>query len=326
MTTQNHYKTLLAIGGALGAGIASPVFAEGVDAGTLIENTATATYDDGGGPISISSNTVSVLVDELLDVAVTSLDPGTIATQPGAEVLTFELTNTGNGPEAFVLEALGSVAGNDFDATITDIAVDTNGNGTYDPGVDEILAAPRTTALLDADASLTIFVLADVPASAADGNRSDIDLAARAVTGTGAPGTVFTGEGVSGGDAIAGASGAIDNEIGTLLVGTAAVALTKAVSIADQFGGTGAVPGATASFTIIASVSGTGSIDDLVISDPIPEGTTYAPGTLALGGAALTDASGDDAGQASDADGIRVDLGTMAGGASHTITFDVVID
>ena len=39
-----------------------------------------------------------------------------------------------------------------------------------------------------------------------------------------------------------------------------------------------------------------------------------------------SDAAGDDAGEASDADGISVSLGDAAGGTTHTITFNVTIN
>lgn len=308
------------------AAIASPSLAEGVDAGTLIENTASATYDDGAGTQTVQSNTVSVRVDELLDVTVTSLDSGPISTGPGEAILTYEITNQGNGPEAFTLTADPAVAGNDFDTTITSIAVDTNGNGTYDDGVDVILTAPQTTDVLDADETLTVFVIVDVPATATDGQNSDVELTAEAVTGSGTPGTSFAGEGVSGGDAIVGATGADDDATGSLTVGTTAVTLTKAVTVVDPFGGSSIVPGSVATFTITADVSGAGSVDDLVVTDAIPDDTTYVAGTLELDGATLTDASGDDAGEASDASGISVDIGTAAGGSSYEVTFDVTID
>lgn len=108
--------------------------ADGVDAGTLIENTASATYDGGDGLVTIPSNTVAVRVDELLDVTLTSLNSGSVAAEPGTAVLTFELTNNANGPEAYSLTANPAVPGNDFDTTVDAIAVDTNGNGVYDPG------------------------------------------------------------------------------------------------------------------------------------------------------------------------------------------------
>ncbi|MEP2737290.1 MAG: hypothetical protein ABJP34_13445 [Erythrobacter sp.] len=305
---------------------AAPVHAEGVSAGSLIENTATATYDDGDGPPkTVDSNTVVVAVDELLDVTVTSLDPGPIATNPGQEVLTFEVTNTGNGPEAFELTANPAVGGNDFDTTIDGIAIDTNGNGTYDPGVDTLLTGPETTPVLAEDENITVFVITTVPAGAADTEESDVELTAEAVTGTGAPGTTFAGEGVNGVDAIVGLTGADDTATGSFIVGVTTVDLTKAFSVVDPFGGTSAVPGSVITFTITADVTGSTSVDDLVIADAIPADTTYLAGTLTLDGNPLTDAAGDDAGEASTTD-IAVDLGTVAGGNTHAVTFDVTID
>jgi uncharacterized repeat protein (TIGR01451 family) len=86
------------------------------------------------------------------------------------------------------------------------------------------------------------------------------------------------------------------------------------------------VPGATATFTIEARVSGTGSVANLVVTDAIPAGTTYVPGTLALDAGALTDAADTDAGTASDASGISVALGSTAAGTNRSVTFDVTID
>lgn len=326
MDTQHTIKPVFAASVVALFTLSTPALADGVSAGTLIENTATATYDDGEGPVTVDSNTVVVRVDELIDVTVTSLDSGPIGTDPGEEVLTFEVTNQGNGPEAYELTANPSVAGNEFDTTIVNIAVDTNGNGTYDPGVDEILPDPETTAVLEADEAITVFVIVTVPADAADSEISDVELTAEAVTGTGAPGTVFAGQGVDGGDAIVGATGADDSAVGSLIVGVTIVDLTKSVTLVDPFGGDSAVPGSVATFTIVANVQGSGSVDTLVVTDAIPDGTTYADGTLTLDGGDLTDASGDDAGEASDADGISVDLGTVAGGTTHSITFDVTID
>ncbi len=326
MDTHKLIKPLFASSVAAIFTISVPALAEGVSAGTLIENTATATYEDGEGPQTVDSNTVVVRVDELLDVTVTSLDGGPIGADPGEAVLTFEVTNQGNGPEAYELSVNPAIAGNDFDTIVVNIAVDTNGNGTYDPGVDEILTAPEATQVLEADEALTVFVIVTVPDGVVDGQASDIELTAEAVTGIGVPGTVFAGQGVDGGDAIVGPTGADGSAIGSLLVGITSVDLTKSVSVVDPFGGTSAVPGSIATFTIIATVGGSGSVDDLIVADAIPEGTAYADESITLDGADLTDASGDDAGEGSDATGISVDLGTVAGGTVHTVTFDVTID
>lgn len=330
MTTQflsrRPFVASLAVTACLLALSHNAALAAGVSAGTLIENTAVASYDDGAGPRTINSNTVTVRVDELLDVTLTSLDPGPVPTRPGEAVLRFELTNQGNGPEAFRLIANPAVAGNDFDVAVTAIAIDRNDNGLYDAGVDEILAAPQVTAQLATDAVLTLFVLVSVPEGVADTDTSAVELTAEAVTGTGAPGTVFAGAGVDGGDAITGTTEARAIARGNLLVGMTTVALTKAVTLRDPFGGTGALPGSIASFNITATVSGSGSVADLVVTDAIPEGTTYTPGSLKLDGTPLTDATDADAGRSSDAEGIRVALGSVAGGTVHAITFDVAID
>lgn len=300
--------------------------AGGVTAGTLIENTAIASYDEGGAVRSIASNTVTLRVDEVLDVTLTSLDSGPAAAQAGNAVLTFELTHQGNGPEAFRLIANPAVAGNDFDLSVRALAIDSNANGTYDEGVDEVLASPHTTATLAPDARLTIFVLVTVPDSALDQQTSTLELAATALTGSGTPGTTFAGAGVDGGDAIVGTTGAAAVARGGLINGVASVQLVKSVALRDRFGGTSAVPGTIATFTIEARVSGTGTAANLIVTDAIPEGTTYVPGTLALDGSGLSDSADSDAGTASNAQGISVNLGDLAAGARRSITFDVVIE
>jgi len=323
---QHSLGTALATVFLVGALAPAPLIAGGVTAGTLIENTAVASYDEGGTVRSVNSNTVTVLVDELLDVTLTSLDPGPVAARPGSAVLTFELTNQGNGPEAFRLLANTAVGGNEFDVSFRAIAIDSNANGVYDEGVDEILGQPQTTALLAPDQRLTLFVLVTVPEGVTDQQTSAVLLSAEAVTGTGAPGTVFAAAGVDGGDAIVGTTSAQATARGELISGIASVALAKSVVLRDPFGGTSAVPGAIASFTIEARVSGTGTVNNLVVTDAIPQGTTYAPGTLALDGVALSDAEDTDAGKASDDAGVAVTLGNVAAQSTQKVTFDVVVD
>lgn len=303
---------------------ASPALAGGVPAGTLIENTATASYNTGGPTQTIDSNTVTFKVAELLDVAVASQDAAALPIT-GASVLTFSVTNTGNGPEPFVLTADPAVAGNDFDVTVDNLAIDTNDNGVYDPGVDTILANGGTSPVLAADASITVFVLVTAPGGLTDGDTSQVRLTAASDTGTGAPGTVFSGAGQDGVDAVVGSTGADDDDLGSLISSTATVALTKSATIVDPFGGSEPVPGAQVTFTLEATVTGSGSINNLIISDAIPASTSYSIGTLVLDTNPLTDAADTDAGQASGT-GIAVDLGTVAAGTTHTVTFQVKID
>ncbi|MEO0062917.1 MAG: hypothetical protein RLZZ08_1477 [Pseudomonadota bacterium] len=298
--------------------------AAGIAAGTLIANTATATYDAGGTPETINSNTVTIKVDELLDVTVTSLDAANVPISTSGAVLAFDVTNSGNGAEAFKLQADGALTGDGFDAAISAIAWDSNGNGTYDAGTDTILAPGADTPALAAGASLKAFVITNWTTQPADGALANVKLTARAATGSGTPGTKFAGQGTGGVDAIVGASTALDEDIGRLIARTASVALVKSAVIADPFGGSEPVPGAIVTYSLAATVQGSGTVTGLVVNDTIPTGTTYRPATLKLDGSALTDATGDDSGQAS-ASGISVSVGTVTGGTSHTVSFSVQI-
>lgn len=303
--------------------LSSTAFAAGVPAGTLIENTATASYNTGGPTQQLDSNTVTIKVDELLDVAVASRDASAISIS-GNAVLSFTVTNTGNGPEAFVLTADPNVAGNGFNTTVDSLAVDTNGNGVYDPGTDTLLANGATSPSIAPDTPLTVFVLVTSP-GAADGSTSQVNLLAQAATGTGAPGTVFAGAGEGGGAAVVGSTNADDDAPGSLVASAVSVSLVKTATVSDPFGGTQPVPGARITFRIVATASGSGSANDLVITDAIPASTTYAAGSLTLDAAALTDIADSDAGTASSS-GVSVTLGTTPAGTSRAVTFDVIVN
>jgi hypothetical protein len=137
---------------------ASPAVGAGTEAGTRIKNIATATYDlPNGGSGSLTSNEVAVTVDELLDVGVASLSGGSVSVHPGStnQILPFQITNVGNGGEAFNLMARDKVGGDDFDPTTTSIVLDSNGNGIHDPAIDTIYVAGSNNPVLAPDQSIT---------------------------------------------------------------------------------------------------------------------------------------------------------------------------
>lgn len=317
--------------GAAALAAAQPAFAAGTPAGTDIENIAEATYDTPSGPVTIQSNTVIIKVDELLDVTVASTDPGDVTTLPGAtgNVLTYQVTNTGNGSEAFRLTANVANGGDDFDPTLTQTVLDTNGNGVYDPGVDTVYVAGTNDPVLAPDQSIRVFVITGTPVGVVDGNRADVSLAAVANTGSGAPGTSFPGAGQGGGNAVVGSTGADGIDNGFLAVQAASITLVKSATIADPFGGNRPVPGAIITYSIIANISGSGSLANLVITDPIPAGTTYEVNTITHQAgvappAGLTDAADSDAGLF-DGTRVTVSAGTVPAGQTRTVTFKVKI-
>jgi uncharacterized repeat protein (TIGR01451 family) len=311
---------------------AAPAMAAGTTAGTTITNTATATYEDvGGTPRSIDSNPVDILVDELLDVTVARVGSPDVITTPGATsvVTTFTVTNNGNGSEAFTLTPNGTLGGDQFDPTVTSVVLDTNGNGVYDPGVDTVYVPGSNDPLLAPDASQTVFVLSTIPAGAADGQRGQVSLTAAATTGTGSPGTSFPGAGQGGGAAVVGNTGGDSVDTAFYLVQNATISFVKSQSVVDPFGGSRVVPGSIVTYTLVATVSGTGSLTNVVIADAIPVSTTYQPVSITLQGAGLSDATDGDVGEyltTAPGNRINVRVGAVPAGQTRTVTFKVRVN
>ena len=319
---------LLAAGAIPFAAGSTAAHAAGTVAGTDIVNVAQASYDGPSGTVTVDSNPVTIKVDELLDVTVIWSDPGDVTTTPGAttQVLTYQVTNTGNGSEAYTLAADTAKPGDDFDTTFEQIILDTNGNGVYDPGVDTIYTAGTNDPVLAPDESVTVFILSTIPATAVDTERAEIELSAVAVTGSGVPGTSFAGQGDGGGDAVVGSTGADDADSGFFVIQAADVTLVKSATILDPFGGSQPVPGATITYQLVATTTGTGSLINLAVNDDIPSDTTYVVESITLEGTGLTDSNADADEGSYDGSAIAVALGTIAGGQTRTITFQVTID
>lgn len=305
---------------------ASNAYATGTLAGTDITNIASATYDSGGTTVNIDSNPVVIRVDELLDVTTVGTDPGDVQTTNGATnvVSTFRVTNTGNGPEAFRLTPNVANGGDDFDPTLAQVVLDTNGNGVYDPGVDTVYVAGSNDPLLNPDQGVTVFVLTNIPAAQNNGDRAQVTLTAAAVTGTGAPGTTFAGQGQGGGNAVVGTTGADADGSGYLRVQAASIALVKSATVVDPFGGTTTVPGSIITYTLVGTISGSGTLNNIAINDNIPAGSTYVAGSMTLQATTLTDAVDADAGNFNGTR-ISVGLGNVAAGQTRTITFKVTV-
>jgi uncharacterized repeat protein (TIGR01451 family) len=306
---------------------AQPVRAAGTAAGTTISNTANATYTDGGGnPVNVPSNPVNIRVDEVLNVTVVSADPGDVAAAPGAtnQILSFTVTNTGNGSEAFRLSPINVIGGDNFDPTTTSLVID-NGDGVYNAATDTVYIAGANDPVLAPDTSVKIFVLSTIPGAANDGWRGQTDLTATAVTGSGTPGTSFAGQGQGGGDAVVGATTAAARTGGFYVVNAATVTFVKSAIVLDPFGGSKAVPGAVITYTLLATVNGSGALNNLAAGDPIPANTTYLPGSITSQSVPLTDATDADAGEFA-ANRVTVRFGTVPGGQTRTVTFKVTIN
>jgi len=308
-----------------------PVLATGTGAGTSISNTATTDYVIAGNGSTISSNTVTLRVDEKLDMNLAWQDAGNVSvnTPDNDRVMSYLLTNTGNGNDSYTLGVQNSLGGDQFDPVFVDIYLDANGDGIFNPGTDIPYSAGINDPALDADASLAIFVRNTIPAGLNNGDLGDNRLTATSRTGSGLPGTAFANAGDNGTTAVVGTSGGTDNTTGTYAVSGTSIALLKSVVIADPSGGTRPVPGATMTYSIDASAAGTATASGVVITDPLPANTTYSAGTLSLNAAPLTDGADADAGDVGGTtpNTVTVYLGDLTPASPvQTIAFEVIIN
>jgi len=295
-------------------------------AGTPILNTANLRYDLEGASRSVASNTVTLIVAERLDTRLVREGQGAVVVAPSPAaptIVPFVLTNADNGTESFILETrLSSPA-----ITLRGLAIDADGDGRYDPAVDTALVDATVPPLVPGR-SITVFAIlagtAERPAADAT-----LTVTARALTGSGAPGTAYAGLGDGGGDAVVGPTGASASVVVPLTSAIAGPALVKSQSVRATDGSQTAVRDSVITYTLEARF--TDAVSGARIADPIPAGTAFVPGSLTLDGAPLSDAADDDAGRfdaaggTAQGPGIAVALGQVAAASVHVVQFKTKI-
>lgn len=322
-------------------------WAVGTPAGTTISNLATLNYVMGGGLPSIAtSNTASFLVDKKVNLIVAEVSGSATSVNSGqtAAVTTFSVTNLGNDLQGFnLIAALASgnpagvapFAANNFSATGLVAYADANNNGIYEPLID----AATSTSSLASGASQKVFIVGNIPANTLNGQQSVVSLTAIAVVpitmaalvatqggDTAGVDVVFADSaGVAAGDI---ASDAKHSAYAAYLAGGVNLALSKTVaSVLDMKGTAVVMTGAVMTYQIVATLSGTGTATNLMITDPMPINTTYVPGSIIVNGVAKTDAADADNAQfVSATQTITVLLGNVAAPANVVITFRATIN
>lgn len=282
--------------------------AVGTASGTLVTNQASLDYSVGGvaqtaiqsdgDAVTAGVQTTDFVVDTKIDLTVATVDGAAIAVIPGstAQVTTFTVTNTGNATQDFGLASTALAGGaaafggtDTIDMNNVQIFVDSNGNGTYDAGVDTATFIDE----LAADGVVTVFIVADTPATAVDGDIASYHLVASALAGggVGAQGAALT-ETAAGAETLAavdtlfadGQGSDTANDIARdakhssqddYLVSAAQVSMLKtATTVSDPIKGTTnplAIPGATMRYTLQISngVAATSSAVLSTISDAL---------------------------------------------------------
>jgi uncharacterized repeat protein (TIGR01451 family) len=345
MTIARHVKhASLALIALSSVGVLQGAYANGTPSGTTISNQATVDYSVGGvNQTQITSAAASFVVDSRIDLTVSEVSGNATQTTPGQNnvVATFRVTNTGNSTQGYQLSAVNEATGATLfsqsdNTNVNNLRwfVDSNGNGTYEAGTDA--ATNINTLVTDADGeSVVVFVLADIPVAATNGQYANVRLQAiAAVPGTNGATLATQTAGADNPAAVdvvfadAGRD-ATESAADQYEIRSAALTVTKnAAVISDPFNGTGAdrkaIPGAVIQYTVVVTNNSTTTAASAVtVSDNIPANTTFVPGSITLNAGSLPDTNFIAGPPAR----VVVTAGAVAAsGGAATVTFRVTIN
>lgn len=267
------------------------VLAAMAPANAVIGNQASATYvDNTAATRTSSSNTVQTTVAQVK--AFTLTQTGTKSASPNQQVCyPHTITNTGNGVDGYTLNA--PTTGSTFAHTGLVYYLDADQNGSPDNGT-----AITSSGSLPVGTSFNFVVCGTTPGSATVGQQGTITVS---VTDT------------SGGPA--------KTATDTTTIAVASITVQKKLSSVPPPAYTpvpsGASPNSGPLYVILEYVnSGTVQGDNLLITDALPSGWLYVPGSgrwSGSGATALTDPAGTDPSGVSYSAPITATSGTISG-------------
>ena len=286
--------------------ITSLSFAAGTPAGTAITNYAVGDFKDLMGNLlpQVTSNTVTTIVSQVAGVDVNPPTSAHNLVANSSVSYSVQLTNTGNGDDDFDLST--ALSGSYVGTYTIEIYHDIDGNGVVD-GSDVIIS---NTGTLAADASIDLVVRIT---DATDPNAPDGDTPVTTLTAL----SSFDG-GVSG-----------TGVYTTTVTAASAEVVLGATPENPQ-------PGEVITYSVCLDNTGSATAFNPFISAPIPDNTTYVPGSIRIGtssdyasGTVQTDA--DDVNDDADfnvtaLNTVTVGLSDITAGGTICLMYQVVIN
>ena len=327
--------------------------AGGTAPGTDINNQATLNFKVGGtdqpavtsdGDTGTDGNQVTTFkVDRKVDLTVVSDGGATVIPNTNDQVLPFTLENTGNDTQGYLLSTVAGLdaTDDDFDMNSVRIYIDVNNNGTYESGTDTLYTAGTNVGDLAPDATIKLLIVANTPGTAGNTETSLYHLLAQATNaGTTTPAAETPGAddptaidvafADAAGSAGAGTDDAQDGKHSASAIYTvqsATVVVTKSSEVTDDgFGTTApnakAIPGATVTYTVNITNSGTAAANSLVLTDDLQvANVTYNNPSVNFG----VDCNGTTS-ESFATPTLTINVGTVTGGSTCTITYSVTIN
>lgn len=283
------------------AGMAAmPARAAGTTAGTSVVNTVTVNWVKAGVPQPAETASASFQVAQLVRATVVWQDSAQVEVPAGSKgSLRFEVTNAGNGSDSFALSfSLPTPPSPSFVPDNCQIYLDQALTQPYQPGINDPTLNPGQSQLL--------FANCHVPAQTQPGSHARLSLTATSNTLSGANQSACPGGGCSnptnpaanlaGVWVVTDATGGAASATGDYLSLLPAFEFTLTQSVQDGSGGGQVQIGSIITYTLTVTPTGSSIAYDTRVADPIPNHTTYLPGSLTLDGAPLTDAQDGDGG------------------------------
>ena len=286
------------------------LFSVGVTAGTVIKNTAYLDYVVESIVMKSKSNELIDIVDQKLDMNMVCQESSSVIVEPGdmKRTMRFMLTNNGNGEDSYVLTP---IEGKSVDFSVSNIAVYIdNDDGIFSEAEDTLV----TELTLLADETASLFLVSNIPTDAEKRSSNGLKV-----------------DSLIQGDLLYGEFKKLDNFyalVANTEEGKSALCTYEVPSIVLELEKTATLSsdklykGTKIHYAIGVKAIGTGTLENVVVKDAIPEGTTYVKGTLKLDGKLVDD---------SNEVGILVSIGEITQEIEnteilHTITFDVRVD
>jgi hypothetical protein len=336
-------------------------FAAGTTAGSTIVNNVSVAFQVGGIAQTGTTASDTLTVDRRITLTVAEVGNATTVVTPAqvsslalastSAVTAFTVTNTSNAALDFALTAVQPTGGagphsntDTIDVTNVRIFRDSNTNGIFDSS-DTLVTYLDEVA---ADATVTVFVIADVPTALANGSVAVVTLTAtsREAGGSGSQGaalTQTTGANTAGMDTVFGdGAGATDaardaafsaRDSYTVSAATLSAIKTSRI-ISDPVNllvNPKMIPGATIEYCIaISNAAGTSATaTSVTINDPIPTNLTYdaAFGVKTNGTVTSGTCNADTTGTGSMASNtVSGTIASVAAGETKTVLFRAVIN
>jgi len=285
------------------------LFSVGISAGTEIKNIAYLDYVVGSTAMKAKSNELIDIVDQKLDMSMICQESNNVIVEPEDTkvAMNFRLTNSGNGEDSYSFTTIEDESSN-FSVNNIEIYKD-NGDGIFSVADDTLV----TDVKLLEDESILLFFVSDIPKDAQkislNGLKVDSLLQGDLVYGEFKKLKNFY--------AVVATKKEAQSALCTYEVPSIELVLekTSTLSSAELYKGT------TIHYDIAVKAIGIGTLENIVVRDKIPKGTTFVQNSLKLDGSRVDGFKGKS---------IAVELDTIeqkkkTNEVLHHVTFDVKV-